>query len=946
MERLRVWADWGSGVSKRLARGLLRAIALGFSSSRAYVRPGLLAVLLLVLAPVCLLLSQSGLHASDNTITVNNLTDPVSTSGNGFCTLREAIDNAESPGVDTTAGDCAVATGTDTIVFTVSGEITLASALPAINNTPVSLMIDGAGQAVGIDGANSFQVFSVKPLGRLRLANLKISRGSGAGGAIANSGGLSVTQCTIAENTAPASMNGGGISNVGSLGVSNSTFFDNVAATDGGGIFNNGGSLAVSNSTFSTNSAGSSGGGIFNSGTAAVTNCTFSGNSSESGGGAIFHIGGGTIGITNSTFSGNSDTSSGGGIDNAFSTGPFTISNSILSSNINGNCAGSSVTNGGSNIADDATCAFGSSTGASGQTIGDNVNPLLVPNPLFASNNLQFLQYYGGPTQTIALQAGSPAIAAIASTKCPFDDQRGGRRPAPGQSACDIGAFELGAVGPPVAAPIEVYVGSDFFKSTFVSTVDATESITVNSTPGVQAGDLVLVALLTYQSCTPSSAYTITPPSGFTPVTMASGSNPIFNWDTSGGVAEVFQKTADASEPSSYTFTTTNPCSSGSQLTTDYGITVWSNVAATPVQSAAENVTACAFATSCNVVANAVTTTVADEMLVPMYFAGNREPTWACNLPGGYDFAWGFQDNTFSLTCGGYLRQSAIGSTGNLTVDMSGFGKNPSGFPGLAFLVAVAPGSMFGSPTPTATGSPGATPTRTATATPTATATSTIVSSATPTATATATASSSGTATATATGGASQTATVTATPTSTVTATATTTGSPQATPTRTPTATATSTTVSSATPTATATATARSTQTATATATASGTQTATSTETPTPTPVPVGLHINPPSLNFGAVKVGSQKGPKNITVSNPKNSGATVLMEGVSGVAGTEFSVMNGCTAPLAPGAQCTIAVTFAPTTTGKQHATLMILDNAKGAPQSVELKGKGKSPV
>ena len=380
MERLRLWTGWGTAVSNRLARGLSRAIASGLDSSRAKVRPGLLAVLLLVLAPVCLFLSQSGLHASGNTITVNNITDPVSTSGNGFCTLREAIDNAESPGVDTTAGDCAVGTGTDTIVFTVSGEITLASALPAINNTPVSLNIDGAGQAVGIDGANSFQVFSVKPLGRLNLENLKISRGSGAGGAVANSGTLSLNQCTIAENTAPTSMNGGGISNVGSLGVSNSTFFDNIAATDGGGIFNNGGNLFVENSTFSTNSAGSSGGGIFNSGTATVTNCTFSGNISASGGGAIFHTGSGTIGITNSTFSGNSDTSSGGGIDNAFSTGPFTISNSILSNNTNGNCVGSSVRNGGSNISDDATCAFGSSTGASGQTIGDNVNPLLVPN--------------------------------------------------------------------------------------------------------------------------------------------------------------------------------------------------------------------------------------------------------------------------------------------------------------------------------------------------------------------------------------------------------------------------------------------------------------------------------------------------------------------------------------------------------------------------------------
>src|ERR1700693_2187694 len=160
-EYIRPRTEWGSGASKRWARGLSRAIASGLSSSRAYVRPGLLALLLLILGPVCLLLSQSWLNASVNTITVNDITDPVSTSGNGFCTLREALDNAGSPGVDTTAGDCAVGTGTDTIVFTVTGEIALASALPAINNSPGSLTIDGAGQGVGIDGTNSFQVFSV-----------------------------------------------------------------------------------------------------------------------------------------------------------------------------------------------------------------------------------------------------------------------------------------------------------------------------------------------------------------------------------------------------------------------------------------------------------------------------------------------------------------------------------------------------------------------------------------------------------------------------------------------------------------------------------------------------------------------------------------------------------------------------------------------------------------
>src|SRR6202162_6245272 len=131
-EYIRPRTEWGSGASKRWARGLSRPMTSGIRSSRAYVRPGLLALLLLILGPVCLLLSQSWLHASVNTITVNNITDPVSTSGNGFCTLREAIDNAGSPGVDTTAGDCAVGTGTDTIVLTVPGEIAFCSALQAV----------------------------------------------------------------------------------------------------------------------------------------------------------------------------------------------------------------------------------------------------------------------------------------------------------------------------------------------------------------------------------------------------------------------------------------------------------------------------------------------------------------------------------------------------------------------------------------------------------------------------------------------------------------------------------------------------------------------------------------------------------------------------------------------------------------------------------------------
>jgi len=108
----------------------------------------------------------------------------------------------------------------------------------------------------------------------------------------------------------------------------------------------------------------------------------------------------------------------------------------------------------------------------------------------------------------------------------------------------------------------------------------------------------------------------------------------------------------------------------------------------------------------------------------------------------------------------------------------------------------------------------------------------------------------------------------------------------------------------------------------------------------------VKLKISPASLNFGTVKVGDHKGPKNVTESNPKGSkekpGITVLMEGSSGAV-SPFSATKGCDAPLAPGANCTIGVTFAPTAPGAYDATLLIIDNAEHEPQSVKLKGKGK---
>jgi CSLREA domain-containing protein len=445
-------------------------------------------------------------QVASGSILVNTTTD-TSTSGDGLCSLREAINNANARS-DTTSGDCVAGTGDDTINFSVSGTITLAgSGLPAIANT---LTIDGTGQAVTVDGASSFQVFVVNTLAALNLNDLTVANGKGTGGGggvrVANAGALSITKSTFLDNSTSTTGFGGGdggaieAGNGSAVTVTNSTFSGNTTSGVGGAISFVGGALTVANTLFSGNSASAGdaiwvdGGGVtianstfsgngggpfgtaieFSGGTMTVTGCTLAG-----GGGTAIRVNGtAALTVTNSTFSANGDGgiiadggtptitvtnstfwATGLGVVVGFGTG--TLSNSILAANSSGNCSGT-IANGGGNISDDGTCNFGTSTGANGQTIGDNVNPLLSTDGLQAN---------GGPTRTIALQSNSPAIDAVPIANCPSTDQRGLARPdpdSPTEAACDIGAFESGERPPPPPGPpvAPIVVNTTIDKST------------------------------------------------------------------------------------------------------------------------------------------------------------------------------------------------------------------------------------------------------------------------------------------------------------------------------------------------------------------------------------------------------------------------------------------------------------------------------------------------
>jgi hypothetical protein len=105
----------------------------------------------------------------------------------------------------------------------------------------------------------------------------------------------------------------------------------------------------------------------------------------------------------------------------------------------------------------------------------------------------------------------------------------------------------------------------------------------------------------------------------------------------------------------------------------------------------------------------------------------------------------------------------------------------------------------------------------------------------------------------------------------------------------------------------------------------------------------VPVTLSSASLSFGTILVGTSATAPAVTLTNNQ----TVSLANINiSIAGAAFRQTNTCGTSIAAGAQCTITVTFSPTTSGAQTGTVTISDSASNSPQSISLKGSGVEPV
>lgn len=379
-------------------------------------------------------------NTPDGTLLITYTGDD-SYSGDGICSLREAIVNANQN--SQASSDCPAGTANDVIVLQSGAVYTLAQfSFPDDDagwigdldiTDSLTIRSQGNGPATIERGDPAFLERAIHIMApAVTISQVRISgfETDEIGAGIYNNGTLRLYESEIAGNR--TSDSGGGIHNTGSgeLWIYDSVITGNHTDDYGGGIEALG-PVHLWRTTVASNSYGVTGGGLhLNQTEASLVNVTISSNraSSPSGpvGGGIY-IYGGELTVTHTTVADNMAPTGPAGL--AVEGGAVVTLAATIMANDGGNCGfglgSGTIYNGGYSWANDLTCGVASGT--------------LTLGPL-ADN--------GGKTPTHALLGpgtDNDALDAVPSGNCELSvDQRGVSRPQNGGqgNGCDAGAYE------------------------------------------------------------------------------------------------------------------------------------------------------------------------------------------------------------------------------------------------------------------------------------------------------------------------------------------------------------------------------------------------------------------------------------------------------------------------------------------------------------------------
>jgi Bacterial Ig-like domain (group 3) len=385
-------------------------------------------------------------------------------------TVNSTADNGSTGTLRWAVGQADVATTPSTInfsptVFDVPQTITLSGSQLVLSNTAAPVTITGPAVGVTVSGGGKSQILQIDASVTVSITGWTLTDGDagtdGFGGGVLNYGAVSLSDCIISGNTASK---GGGLFNEGSSANLSDCAVDN---NSGSGVFTVFASLDMTDCTIGGNS-GFAGGGLYSGGstdTVQLTDCTISGNSATEGGGLC--NAGPVMELTGCTIAGNTGgpiIGSGhyqSGVGGLLSEGELTLTECTISGNYGkgAGCAGlgiyygtatltgtivagndwwSAPAYGDGDLADPGDKVTGSynligTTNSTALKNGVDGNIVGVTNP-----GLGALGDYGGPTETMPVLPGSPALHAGTSVKGVTGDERG----FPIDSAPDIGAFQ------------------------------------------------------------------------------------------------------------------------------------------------------------------------------------------------------------------------------------------------------------------------------------------------------------------------------------------------------------------------------------------------------------------------------------------------------------------------------------------------------------------------